>query len=256
MAQETYPQLVFYADRGAVRPGAKREQLILPLYFAEPPLYLVRQEINPLPFRKDIVMQHINRKSAPQVVKGRVQKKNNLNPSTDYYDAPLPGMVLVDRKRPGEGYKHVLNKSDIYQFLELLPDWKNLAVGLNAVVLAPGEWSSDGYHTPGVVHICAWEEGLWREMTGDHYRAHQDIFERLGIIGEETCDEYVLCKFDESAVRGYQLLHILLHELGHHHDLMTTRSQKKASRGEKYAEDYARTYENSIWQQYQKAFRL
>ena len=93
-------------------------------------------------------------------------------------------------------------------------------------------------------------------MTGDHYRAHQDIFERLGIIGEETCDEYVLCKFDESAVRGYQLLHILLHELGHHHDLMTTRSQKRASRGEKYAEDYARMYEASIWQQYQKAFRL
>lgn len=35
-------------------------------------------------------MQHGNRKSAPQVMKGRVQKKNNLNLSTDYYDAPQP----------------------------------------------------------------------------------------------------------------------------------------------------------------------
>jgi hypothetical protein len=53
-----------------------------------------------------------NRKSAPRVIKGRVQKKNNWDLSPDYYDAPLPSMVVVDRKRPGEGYKHVLNKTE------------------------------------------------------------------------------------------------------------------------------------------------
>ena len=195
-----------------------------------------------------------NRKSAPQVVKGRVQKKNNWELSPDYYDAPLPDAVLVDRKRPGEGYKHVLNKSDIYRFLELLPDWKNLAVGLNAVVLAPGDEGMDGYHVPGVVHVCAWEAGLWRETSRSYYEAHQDIFERLGVIGEETEAGDYLCKFDEPAVRGYQLLHILLHELGHHHDRMTTRSQKYSTRGEKYAEEYARLYEASIWQHYQRVF--
>jgi hypothetical protein len=109
-----------------------------------------------------------NRKSAPQVIKGRVQKKNNWNRSPDYYDAPLPSMVVIDRKRPGDGYKHVLHKSDIYRFLELLPDWNNLAVGLNAIVLAPGEYHTDGYHVPGVVHICAWESGIWRETTRDY----------------------------------------------------------------------------------------
>ena len=82
------------------------------------------------------------------------------------------------------------------------------------------------------------------------------IRDSLGIDCEETSDGYYLCKFDESDVRGYQLLHILLHELGHHHDRMTTRSQKRAGRGEKYAEEYARLYEASIWQQYQKMFSL
>ena len=201
-------------------------------------------------------MQRGNRKSAPQVVKGRVQKKNNWSLSPDYYDAPQSRLVVVYRKRPGEGYKHVLNKSDIYQFLEVLPDWKNLAIGLNAIVLSPGEYNTDGYHVPGVVHVCAWEAELWRETSKAHYEAHQDILERLGVDCEETDEGWFMCKFHERAARGYQLLHVLLHELGHHHDRMTTRSQKGTGRGEKYAEEYARLYEASIWQQYQKAFSL
>jgi hypothetical protein len=110
-------------------------------------------------------MQRGNRKSAPQVVKGRVQKKNNWSQSADYYQAPQPRMVVIDRKRPGEGYRHFLNKSDIYRFLELLPDWDRLAVGLNAIVLAPGEWDTAGYHVPGVVHICAWDTELWHDTA-------------------------------------------------------------------------------------------
>ena len=201
-------------------------------------------------------MMRGNRKSAPQVVKGRVQKKNNLNPSFDYYFSPSPGMVVVDRRRPGEGYKHVLETRDIYRFLELLPDWNNLAVGLNAIVMAPGEDTTDGWHEPGVVHVCAWESGLWRETSQGYYDDHKDIFERIGVISEDLGDGFHLCKFDEPAVRAYQLLHILLHELGHHHDRMTTRLQKRASRGEKYAEEYARLHEAAIWQAYQKQFGL
>ena len=199
-------------------------------------------------------MQRGNRKSAPQVIKGKVQKKNHWGLSPDYYIAPLPHQIIVDRKRPGQGYKHVLNKSDIYKFLELLPDWDTLAVGLNAVVLAPGEYTTDGYHVPGVVHVCAWEAELWRETSREHYESHREIWERLDVVCEETEDGWILCKFDEYAVRGYQLLHILLHELGHHHDRMATRSQKQASRGEGYAEDYARNYEATLWREYFKAF--
>lgn len=76
------------------------------------------------------------RKTAPQVVRGEVRKKNRWTPSENRYDAPRPREVVVDRERPGEGYRHVLTKKDVYDFLSLLPDWDKLAVGLNAVVLA------------------------------------------------------------------------------------------------------------------------
>jgi hypothetical protein len=201
-------------------------------------------------------MRTTNRKATPRVVKGKVQKKNNWQRSTNYYTTPLPGMVAIDRKRPGEGYKHVLNKSDIYRFLELLPDWNTLAVGLNAVVLAPGRDRWDGgYFNLGVVCLYAWEAGLWCERNEEYVQDHRAIFDRLGVECEPIEGNYYLCKFDEASVRGYQLLHILLHELGHHHDRMTTRSQRSAERGEPYAEAYALQYEELIWDSYTRAFR-
>ena len=201
-------------------------------------------------------MQRGNRKSAMRVIGGEVRKKNHWALSPDYYDAPLPRTVVVDRKRPGEGFRHVLNKSDVFRFLALLPDWDRIAVGLNAVVLGAGEDGADGWHSSsGVVTVCAWEAGLWREVTAGYYEAHRGIFERLGVVSEPMDDGQYLCKFDESAVRGYQLLHILLHELGHHHDRMTTRSQRRASRGESFAEAYAFEHEALIWDRYHREFR-
>ena len=200
-------------------------------------------------------MQCGARKSAPKVVAGKVQKKNNWSQSTDYYYAPQPRVVIVDRRRPDEGYKHVLRIEDIYKFLELLPEWNHLAVGLNAIVLAPGSQWADGLYHQGVVHICAWREYLWLEASESYYQDHANIFERLGVPCEELPSGEFLCKFDEGSVRAYQLLHILLHELGHHHDRMTTRSQKQSSRGEPYAEAYAIEHEALIWERYWKAFK-
>ena len=82
-------------------------------------------------------MRHINRKSAPQVSGGRVQKKNNPALTASYYDTPPPTLV-IDRQRPGKGYRHLLLRRDIETFIGLLPDWPELSQGLNAIVLAPG----------------------------------------------------------------------------------------------------------------------
>jgi hypothetical protein len=67
---------------------------------------------------------------------------------------------------------------------------------------------------------------------------------------------YVLCKWTEETARAYQLLDVLLHELGHHHDLMTTRSRWNAARGEPFAEAYARRYADVIWDAYMMTFGL
>ncbi len=166
-------------------------------------------------------------------------------------------MPLIDRQRPGKGYRHVLMQRDIETFIGLLPEWGELSKGLNAIVLAPGERSTNGWHTPGVVAVCAWEADLWIDyQTGTFIEDHKDIFDRLGVADCTPSKTAVMCEFTESQVRAYQLLHILLHELGHHHDRITTKSKVRASRGEPYAEAYALQHEALIWERYQEAFDL
>jgi hypothetical protein len=93
-------------------------------------------------------------------------------------------------------------------------------------------------------------------MTRRSYAEHEDLFNRLEVPCDVMEDGYYLCKFTEPAVRAYQLLHILLHELGHHHDRMTTRTRAKTCRGEGYAEDYAWEHEQVVWDRYLDAFGL
>jgi hypothetical protein len=193
-------------------------------------------------------MRRIRRKTAMKVVNGAVQRKNRHAPTPNYYNTPQI-IPAIDRERPGPGHRHVLKKRDIVDFISILPDWDELSKGLNAILLASVEDDTAGWHMPGIVAICAWQRELWMHCDRDFYEGHRDIFKRLGVPSEKSSGG-VLCKFSESTVRAYQLLHILLHELGHHHDHMTTRSRKRASRGEGYAERYARAYESVIWERF------
>ena len=104
--------------------------------------------------------------------------------------------------------------------------------------------------------VCAWEADLWVDFKNDteFFDDHEPVFHRLRVLMDKADDGYTMCKFTEAQARAYQLLHILLHELGHHHDRMTTKSQVRASRGEPYAEQYALTYEARIWEHYQETF--
>ncbi len=65
-----------------------------------------------------------------------------------------------------------------------------------------------------------------------------------------------LCKFTQFSVKAFQLLHVFLHELGHHYDKMTTGSKREASRGEHFAEEYAVKNEEVIWEGYMKLHGL
>ena len=202
-------------------------------------------------------MRTTARKSAPEVTGGKVQKKNNWALTPNYYSHRQRELV-IDRKRPGKSYRHVLTRRDIQDFIDILPDWEELSRGLDAIVLAPGEDNVAGYHVPGVVHVCAWDEEMWMDYKRDtdFFRNHEPIFVRLGVPIEYSDDGYALCKFDESTARAYQLLHILLHELGHHHDRITSKKKRNTGRGEPYAEAYALAYEARIWDDYRRRFDL
>lgn len=194
------------------------------------------------------------RKSAPGVRAGRVQRKSHWGETPTYYNTPQR-VPVIDRERPGAGFRHLLLKRDIVDFISILPDWSELSVGLNAILLARGNDDCDGYCQPGVVAVCAWPRDLWVEYNPHHFAVHRDIFERLG-VPSERCGDGWRCKFSEASAKAYLLLHILTHELGHHHDRITTRSKREASRGEPYAEAYARRYEALIFDRYQDVFGI
>jgi len=201
-------------------------------------------------------MRHFIRKTTPKVVRGKVCPKSRTTPTWNF-DSPASGeLPSIIREKPGPGFRHVLKKRDIERFLHLLPDWKQLSSGLNAIVLAQGETECDGWHAPGIVAICAWERGLWRKDTQYDYENDRDLLQRLEVPIESGGGKLRVCKFTEASVRGFQLLRVLLHELGHHHDQMTTRSRKQPSRGELYAESYARKHEKQIWHSYLSTFGL
>src|SRR5262249_8233012 len=146
-------------------------------------------------------------------------------------------------------------RKDVFAFIELLPDWEELSLGLWLVLLAEGKENVGGWHFPGTVAICAWDRELWESVERGFYKDHAALYERLGVPCERPGERW-LVKFSESTAAAYQLVHILLHELGHHHDRMTTRSLSRSSRGERYAERYAYAYEERIWESYLRVFGM
>jgi hypothetical protein len=200
-------------------------------------------------------MARFNRKSAPRVKAGRVQVQNNWKLTPNYYNSEQH-FPAINRKRPGAGYRHLLRKKDLVKFIGILPDWNELSRGLNGIVLTHGEEEAFGYHIPGTVHICAWDREIWITVTNAFYEKHRDFLDRLGVSCKSDDDGGYVCEFNENTARAHQLLGTLLHELGHHHDRMTTKSKVKASRGEPYADAYARNYEAQIWTRYQEVFEL
>jgi hypothetical protein len=195
----------------------------------------------------------MHRKTAPRVRDGRVQRKNTWKGARDDYIRRPQPYPIIDRTRPGRGYAHVLTRADIELFIDLLPGWDELARGLDAVVLAPGDWDAEGWYLPGVVAVCAWERGLWTHATRQYCMHNREILDALDVTREDH-GSYVLCKWMEAQVRAFQLLDVLLHELGHHHDLMTTRSRREVARGESYAEAYARRHADAIRESYLVTF--
>lgn len=164
-------------------------------------------------------------------------------------------MLQLDIEKPGKGYKHFLKKRDILNFLAILPNWEELNIELDAILLAEGG-GSDGWYDDGVIAICAWEKGKTTSLRKTYFNEHREIFERLNVKYEIKSDS-VVCHFTENQIVAYQLLHILLHELGHHHDRISTKDKiDNGPRGEIYAENYALKYESIIWNKFFERFPM
>jgi hypothetical protein len=200
-------------------------------------------------------MRSAHRRTATRVQDGRVQKKNNWVRDRGDYFAWSADEIRLDRRPPGPEGRHLVTIAQLRSFVELLPGWDDIAGGLGAIVLDSRQ-DCMGWCAGGVVAICAWERGLWWDDTYPSFaEEHRDLFALLDVECV-TVDERLEVRWTEAQARAFQLLHILPHELGHHHDRITTRSRRSAARGEPYAESYANRVLDTVWPSYARQFGI
>jgi hypothetical protein len=192
-----------------------------------------------------------HRRTATKVADGQVRRKNRHTPTTHR------GYV-IDRESPGKGYHHVLSKRDLQDFLDLLPDWPALSHRLERIVLAAGSVDDQGCHVfyhreeTGAIFLHAWDEDLWKLFTREYFEVHREIFQRVGVTCESGKDG-VHCRFSEDQAKAFLLLHVFLHELGHHWD-RTHQKHRDAKRGEDYAEKFANRRLDELFPAYVRIF--
>ncbi len=180
-----------------------------------------------------------NRRTATKVKDGRVQRKNRATPSTHHR------LELV-RRAPQRGYRHVVSKQDILAFIELIPEWARYSHRLERIVLSGGGDECDGYYRffhreeTGGIYLQAWPEDLWVTWSRGHYDYHPQL-EVLGVTAEVAGDA-VRCHFSETQARAFLLLHVFMHELGHHRHSLNRRH-----RSTKLDEDYAEGFANRLF---------
>jgi hypothetical protein len=121
------------------------------------------------------------RRSAMKVRDGRVQRKNRSTTTANYLTHDMPELV-IDRKNPGPGYRHLVSKDDLRRFLTILPNWNELQHGLNAVVLDHGYENCLGWYRPGVVALCAWDRSIvLDERDLAFVTEHREILDTLNV---------------------------------------------------------------------------
>ncbi len=184
---------------------------------------------------------------------GTVLPTNRRAPTVSRHET-----LVVQRERAGRGFRHVLTRDDVTRFVALLDDWDDLARGLRTIRLASGSLIH-GYWRPGVVAVCAFPDD--RRMPECYLDAYAlRLFERLDVrAAPGACPEcqrrVPIHALEPAQVRAWQLLDVLQHELGHHHDAMTNR-RGVIQRGERYALEFAEERWQSLWPKYQRAFDI
>jgi hypothetical protein len=209
-------------------------------------------------------MPRYHSKTAMRVRNGRVRRKNRWSPTPDNFGG---AGVAIERCRPGRGYRHVVSQSDVYDFVRLVPGWEQMSVSLNRIVLDAGSRYLFGWFRCGIVALCAMPSDLIVGLGKDAYYRDADFFQQCGVecrfqtpeeqaaAGDdgELSGSDVLCRFTRSQARCFHLTRTLLHELGHHLDLISNRKHR-CTRGEEFAERMRRDLDQVVWPRYVRCF--
>jgi hypothetical protein len=192
------------------------------------------------------------RKVTPRVKDGVVQRKQR------HHESGAQGYV-IDRESPARGHRHVVTKQDVRAFIALVPGWAEHRAGIECILLS-ARGSADGFYEAfartrtGRIAIPAWRGDLWRRVGSEYFEEHREILERIGVAHEAVPDDEVECRFTRAQARAFLLLHVFLHELGHHVDRMGTKNQTSMPRGEEWAEEFANRLQDEVWPDYLRVF--
>ena len=192
-----------------------------------------------------------NRRTATKVKDGRVQRKNRNRPTGH------DGYVL-DRESPGRAFRHVVSKRDVQAFIDIVPDWHRYSERLERIVLASRRDGWDGAHEfyhreeTGAIFLHAWHEDLWTDLTIPYFDSHQQILETLGLSYYRR-EDLVSCRFTEDQAKAFMLLHVFMHELGHHYDRIRQK-HLGSSKGEDHAERFATSRFEILFPPYVRVF--
>ena len=149
------------------------------------------------------------RRVALKVRDGVVQRKNNHTPTATL------GYVLA-RESPAKGCRHVVTKQDIRLLTSIIPNWNDLAKGLESIILTSSGAHHDGryqiFHREktGRIEIPAWDGELWQVFEPEYHREHAGVFELLGVATEPHPDG-VQCRLTRPQAKALLLLHVFLH---------------------------------------------
>ncbi|RYD70215.1 MAG: hypothetical protein EOP84_27070 [Verrucomicrobiaceae bacterium] len=191
------------------------------------------------------------RKTALKVKHGRTAPKNRHVPTSHQ------GYV-IDRESPGRGFRHVITKRDLQAFIDLIPDWGTWSHRLERIILAAGNLDDDGCYAfydreeTGSITLHAWEEDLWVPLSADYFSEHQPILEQLGVSWNAEGED-VVCRFTEAQAKAFVLLHVFLHELGHHAERLC-QGLRDNTCGESYAEEFANRRFEMMFPDYVRVF--
>ena len=197
-----------------------------------------------------------HRKTATKVKNGQVQRKNNWEQSPNMFTT-YQNEILVDRERAGKAYRHLLRKQDLYDFFELIPDWAEVSKGLDGVFLGRGDVDYLGCYHNQVITLTAWDRELfWFQATESFVEDHRSVLEGLNVPISKIKSNCFRLDFDEASAKAFQLVHVFMHELGHHVDRMTSKQRRFCGRGENFAEFWARQHEKEMLSRYLALNRL
>jgi hypothetical protein len=182
------------------------------------------------------------RKTTPKVRHGQVQKKDR-HQWTEFQELLDNTAFSTIKMKPEDSYVHVVDRRRVLDFVELIPNWRDMSKGLSALVLGYDGCShqTDINYSPKAYNSI-WLSPFPKDMTLYWSRSfaieHKSITEFLGIDLIETGEDEIMTVWTKPQAQAWQLLHLFLYDLFCHNEC-TSQSRDNYHHQHKLAEEYA-----------------